>query len=710
MTTISDPAQLLHRIPELEQFTSDVAIKRAIETGDPFKVYRALVLAKCLFRHKDKREPLNQLIKNRRLFSKPFKKVPSLFTINTAGLGFVGRSEKEEDGTYVALHAFVILFAIPLIPLGAYLVKETDSRKWTIYTRVPLGIIGWLYSRALSLLLVLLIGYGAYGAWHKSRNQDVIVLNGFTEPLQVTLGAQKQTVPAEGRVVFTVPVGQVDGVASTSQAGEIERLHQDIKSHAGLTIWNIAGATPLLKEDLTYYKTPPVNAKPDPQTAYCGQRFIELDKIDYEFDPPPRTISMGKYATVLTKTSLYVFKDATNLKATDICLHYLFNEESSKIDKAERPRELATLYTALAQLNHWKAELASTAIYFANQTSPDEAIKIAKQAAAAQPDDIKIQRLYQDTQSSYTDSAILLQEYKNRAQQQPDSVTSQYLYARLLDGVDGLHAMENLATKYKDDPNILRSLIWHQNNSKNFDGTITSYQHLKKIAPQSAVDTLEYALIAMVAKNQIPQALHEIEETYRQNGDENEKEYASDFALIAKRSNADPERLINELDKKYKGQFNSDLMRIRAGLKPKNGDKDTSVVFRLVQTLPNNPTQALQIADAAESTDFAFLFQEQIALLYCEALRTNDAKLAKKLQLITLVPTSTINALKQYVAGSNPNFDQTSINLTYQAAADLVRSRNASLSAKERAELRERAKNEDVLRTVITTAAQQWPA
>jgi len=219
--TISDPAQLLKRIPELELFAADGAIKRAIESGDSFKVYRALIWAKLQRRHPGQRATLNLLIKNRRLFSKPLKRTPSLSTLNSVGFSFVGESERDSDGSYIALHALVVLFAIPVIPLGSYLVSKTGARQWKIYTRVPIGIVGWLYSRGLALLLLLTILGGAANGWHKSRTQDLMVLNGFSTPLDVVIGEQKQTIPAEGRAIFNVAVGNVTGRATTARAGLI---------------------------------------------------------------------------------------------------------------------------------------------------------------------------------------------------------------------------------------------------------------------------------------------------------------------------------------------------------------------------------------------------------------------------------------------------------------------------------------------------------
>ncbi len=39
---LQDPSEILNRVPELESLAGEPSIRRAIEAGDPFKIYRAL--------------------------------------------------------------------------------------------------------------------------------------------------------------------------------------------------------------------------------------------------------------------------------------------------------------------------------------------------------------------------------------------------------------------------------------------------------------------------------------------------------------------------------------------------------------------------------------------------------------------------------------------------------------------------------------------
>ena len=74
--SISDPANLIHRIPELQALADDHKIRRAIETGDAFKVYRALLMANLFRRLPRHRDLITMLTNERRLFAKPILKAP----------------------------------------------------------------------------------------------------------------------------------------------------------------------------------------------------------------------------------------------------------------------------------------------------------------------------------------------------------------------------------------------------------------------------------------------------------------------------------------------------------------------------------------------------------------------------------------------------------------------------------------------------------
>jgi hypothetical protein len=190
---IQDPAGLLHRVPELKPLCEDPGVRRAVEQGDPFRLYRALRWARWLGRLRSHRETIDALLSQRRLFARPLKSSPWMGTLNGFGSTLLGSSEPDShDGTHISTHCVVAFFAIPLVPLGAYVVRPGDgstalNRSWALFARVPMGLLPWLWSRALALGVMALVALGAAQACQDSRYHDVRLINGSSKPLRVEL-------------------------------------------------------------------------------------------------------------------------------------------------------------------------------------------------------------------------------------------------------------------------------------------------------------------------------------------------------------------------------------------------------------------------------------------------------------------------------------------------------------------------------------------
>ncbi|HYH96980.1 hypothetical protein [Hyalangium sp.] len=188
---IQDPAGLLQRIPELKPLCEDPGVLHAVEHGDPFRLYRALRWARWLGRLRSHRELIDSLLRQRRLFARPLHKNPWLGTVNGFGSTLLGTAEPDSlDGTHIATHCVVALFALPLLPLGAYVVRPGEgsgafNRSWTLFARVPMGPLPWLWSRALALGVIVLVVLGALQAFQDSRSQDVRLINGVSQPVLV---------------------------------------------------------------------------------------------------------------------------------------------------------------------------------------------------------------------------------------------------------------------------------------------------------------------------------------------------------------------------------------------------------------------------------------------------------------------------------------------------------------------------------------------
>jgi hypothetical protein len=103
------------------------------------------------------------------------------------------------------------------------------------------------------------------------------------------------------------------------------------------------------------------------------------------------------------------------------------------------------------------------------------------------------------------------------------------------------------------------------------------------------------------------------------------------------------------------------------------------------------------------------LEEDEWALLYGEAVRRDPGSpVAKKLSTkrrhnILLTPS-----VAAFVATGQPDVDFLDAPYEVRAAAELARSRVASLKPVEKKQLRERARDDDLTKGLVTTAIDAW--
>jgi hypothetical protein len=705
--SLKDPANLLQRIPELEVLAVDPKIRRAIETGDSFKVYRALALAKWFKRLPAHQDMLKVLVRHRRLFAKPLNGSPALGTLNTVGFSFVGSSESEPDGTHIAMHAFVVLQFIPVIPLRSYLVRKVDSSlmssKWNIFARVPSSMAGWLYSRTLALGLVALVGSGAVGSIIKSRTQDVLVVNGLDVAVNVELDGKQLTIAPMGRDTITVKTGDVHGKAS-AKGVVVDTLQQKIASSSSTTMWSIAGAAPVFHEQVTYYKHQPASAsaatQPEP-AVYCGQRFVELPRVDDPFTAPPQSVSMSKHTDQVVRTHLDIARTDSQPGYLS-CMYYLAAHDGMK--------NAARFLEAEAELKGWDSDTTAMALSAASAASNAEAIRVAQRALRVHPDDVLLHRRYQAIRDDAGQVQETLQEYEVMARRKPDSPAAQYLYASLLRGPAGVDALEKLAVKYGTEPNILRSLTWRRMTHGDYAGTIDGWNRLRAMSPGDAADVADAEVRALVARQRAPEAAGVLASLLKGAQDDSRAEHLAEYLMVVSLAGGDPRRQIASMGKDV-DDTRLDHIRARAGLEPLAGAAQQPLLVRLMLALRSDPAMAVRLAQGMTQGDVMQLGSEQWGLLYGEAVRINNKTVVAKLDRLNHgMGTTERSVMKRYVQGEAVTLDNADIEPGLRAAAMLVRSRNTALPAGERAQLRAHAAQADLLHSVVTQALAKWPA
>ncbi len=694
---IQDPLSLLERAPELVPLCDDTKIRRAIEQGNPFKLYRALFWARLGGRHKPHRETLRTLLANRRLFALPLKRMPWLATVNSFGGGFVGSAESDlQDGTYITTHAVVALFKVPLFPLGAYVVRPGDGRTWQIFARVPLGPIAWLWSRGLALGTLALIALGAYGAFHSSRFQPVQVLNGFSQSLVATVGNRHVTVPANSHVVLEdVPVGRQQARATTAKGVEVEVLELTISSKPAFIAWNIAGAAPLYQATVEYWQHPP---SPEPPPAepkfYCGQRLVELGKIDDLFREPPKTVSMSKDETRVSRSVVGVLSNPAGGAA--VC--------GSVLRQENQGLAAAPLLTAQLRLSNFAANDVSMAIY-ALAANPKEALRLASLARETHADSLEAHRNYQLAADLADEFARVREEYRRRAEAAPDSADAQYLYTRLLRGSQSQAAIEKLIARFPDHPFILRSAIYDRSIAGRWKELDQAWTHLQKKSAKDAVPVLEYEVSALVALDRGADAERLLKELFASPDEATRELVAELYVHVARLMKLPaPDGLIAELEKSVGEKLWA--LRARSGL-PTQGAKPSPLID-LLNVLHRDPAQAVALSAALSPNEVAGLSSVAWALAYCEAVRTQQNAAQKTLERSARFDHDGHETLLRFVRGEAVSLDDTSAPFDVRAAARIVRARNRSLSAEEREGLIKAALAGDPLHGLLAEAAATW--
>jgi hypothetical protein len=707
--SISDPAHLLQRIPELKLLADAPLICRAIATGDSFKVYRALLLTRLFRRLPEHRDLLNTLISERRLFAKGYKNRPCLAGLKTLGFGFLGETEKDDDGSHIALHAVIVPFAIALIPLGSYLVKSTGPRQWHIYARVPPGIAGWLYSRGLALTLVTLLVLGAVHSYHQASTKDILLLNGFDRELMVTLDDRHTSIGPYERLTINVRQGRVSGLAEVKNAGTIDRFEQQIGRDDKIRIWNIAGAAPLVhsaipdeKNTVTELVAPNLATRKAQQTMYCGTSFLEFSPVKNTFGEASAgsSLSVGKITLEhLPDASVSMDNSGYGLAT---CLEYVTEHGLEKT--------MANTLEAVAVMREWNIIDTQAAVKTAQLVSGKHAIRVAKRALQSHPESIPHERLYQQVREEAGQHQMILAEYAAHAGKEPESARAQYLYAVLLTGHVGLDAMQQANLKFPQDSTVLSSLAWRKAIHADYAGASKDLMQLRKLSPKAADALFDVEVNVLLALGRQLEALNLINASARDKTSEHRASRAADFALVAKQVNTNPEHWLAQLPVAGKHAGSVDFYRVRAGLTIQDTANLASQDIRLALALRNNPVQAVRQARLMKRYQLSHLARDQMSLLYAEAVRVADPALIAMTRTALLLSPAENDLLQQFIRGEAVEITDADIAIEIQSAAYFIRSRNQQISAQERASLRHKAEKIDFMRGIISTALRQWPA
>lgn len=706
--SISDPAQLLLRIPELRTLLDDHKIRRAIESGDSFKVYRALVLARLWRRLPQHKDLLQTLTAQRRLFAKALQGKPALGRVAGLGFGFAEMKqdldERDSDTSRIARYGLMLGSKFTLISFAAYLIKD-DQGQPQVLAQVPSSLAGRAYALALgAAMLTVLLALPVAGYLQK-HTHELIILNGFEVPLAVQIDGKHLRIPAQGRSSVTLTTGKVKGTAMFDQTLQIDRFEQTIVHSARTSIWNIAGAAPLLHTTLVFPKPVwPQTEQQAPPEMYCGRQFIELEHIQYSFAPVPETLTPPQNASSISvgQLTLALPDGAQDLPGITLCSNHAFKNGQEK--------SMLAALQAQAQLHDWGMSYTRSALAAARANSAGEALRVARLAMQAKPDQLAYEQLVQEVREEAGEHAALLHEYAQRAGRPDATAAENFLYASLLSGTAGLNTMQEISRRFPQDPVILHSLVWRKAAHGDYAGADLDLLRLRQIAPGVADSLLDTEVKILTALGRGLEALRLLNAAVRDKTAAGRAGHAADFALVARQIRADPEFWLKELPGAEKNADQLDFYRVRAGLRPLQNPVVHSPSVKLALALRNDPVQAGVLAKSINRQQLGTLAPEQLTLLLGEALRNGDSALAASLRGMLNLKQAHTRLIEDFMLGQAADLDELDLDPALQAAACFIRSRNTQLSAQERAAWRNRAAKTDLLRGVVSTAISQWPA
>lgn len=693
--TPQDPAGLLNRITELRLLCSDAGVARAVASGNPFKVYRALAWARLTGRLSAHRRTVDQLVRNRRAFARPLKGKVWLGTLNGFGASLVGSAEAEPDGTHIATHSLVALFAVPVFPLGAYVVSREGrsglSTSWRIYARVPLGGLAWAFSRLVAAGIAVAVLAAAYGAFHSARHRDVHVTNGFPQPLQISIGPASFSVPPGGHDVVNLPVG-THPARATAGGAVVDEGPLEVGMGGDLLVWNVAGAAPVMERQVIYYSgAVPKNATEPEPVLHCGERRISLRGVDHAFSDPPRQISMREGEGRVVRRAVMV-GEQKGIDGALLCGFLL-------LDRKAFPGAAAVMEER-ARAGGWEVDATRQALWAAAQVGPEAELRVARAAREARPDDVQVNRAYQDVVMSSGGKAQLREEYRKRAEAAPGSSSAQYLHARLLTAAEGLPVVEALVQRFPEDVNLLRLVTGFRCDLGDWPGVDRGWRALRARSPARAGDVLVDEAMALAAQGRQAEALHVIADLFPQLDPDARGMAAVLYARLAQRGGApDAENLISKLE-----PGDQPVLRARAGLDP--GEPQPSQAVLVLRAAATDPRDALARVIEAGPVGVMGLDSETTMLLYAEAIRSSHPA-AKVLETVMRGDPEYLEPFRSFVLGQPGT--AAAVHPSLRAAAELVRSRVASLPAAERTALRTAALKDDLLGTVVSRAVKAWP-
>jgi hypothetical protein len=564
--------------------------------------------------------------------------------------------------------------------------------------KVPMGVVTYLWQRAIGLGVLGLVGLGVHAAIEGFGHNTLHVVNGLDRPVTAQLAnLVPVTVPPSGEASIRTPVGHQKLVVRDGDR-EIETGDIDVPRGRGAVLWNVLGAAPLYMEDVVYSPSGADPPKPGGK-IFCGASLVVEESVDYAFVDPPQSIQMEKGSSSTTRTHLGIAKGGV-----ETCASYLF--QHGEAEKA------AHIYLRVAKAERLPAnKLGQTLEGMIALASREDAEGFAKDLLA-RDESVDAHRIYQDWLLSTSQRDRAVAEYDARAKAHPDDADAEYLSVRLREDADPRIAVDAAVARHPKHGYLRHMQIYAHRMPRDFDVIASAGAVLLEVdAHLWTRDIAEHAT-ALVAQNRAREALDMLVKAGAKLEAADAK-LAQFYAFRVALKLGEPGQVLPREDDAPEGFMLT--QRVACGLDIDMSDigllknDDRKAALRIARAARGSPDAAIDGIRGASDRTLAELPTSVVALLFGEALRRGDAAVQAKL-VTQLGNKKTADAMTAYIRAGTVSEELRALPLEMIAALDFARSRLDGVDAKEKKESLARAKQADALHGPVSVAIEGWPS
>jgi hypothetical protein len=552
-------------------------------------------------------------------------------------------------------------------------------------------------------LLTAAIGIGA--VYRGCTYQDVLLVNGLEQPVEVEIDGKRNQVAPGSRVEVTLREG-VHAVRVLSSDGRlIDEEPIDVPATTDVVAYNIAGATLLYRETIEYRRSPSVSGSNDPGSVeiFAGVRFIARDRVNFVFEQPPQQISVKSGES----TTRYRFDMAEGGWRTSA--GYL--ESKNEIAK------LARLYRAIAIITPGARDVVDRAgeMIELAEGSP-AALRFLREMRDLRPDDPGIHMEYQYRMHRLGRGEEILAEYRALSEKNPGSPLHGVLLARAEPKDPAGARFAELAKSHPDNAQVLSSAAYHAFTTGDYAQSAELYARFE--GKPEYERSLPMHVGALVALGKVQEAV-DLAARYASATAVPGARGPLLYALVARLPGASPPEPPMTFINRLSGPQNAADWKVFSAaiagepVSPSElagiADPDLRQAIDIHIAAARDPAEAWKLCSQASPNVHRMMSPATAVLLAAEFSRAGDPELGAQLlerDVGQWIPTEAVFRFVR-TGEKHPNFWRLDPEL--RAALAFVRARHLASRGEPFADLLAEAEREDLLKAVVSRARVSWP-